>query len=186
MAPTGKSRGFSLIEIMVVVTIIGIVMSVMVLSLSLVGDDREVHKQARRFMTLLDISQDEAMMQGREFGIELILDGYRFVEFDPASGQWAEIEFDDTLKLTRLPDGFELSLYLEDKRVLLEPEPAKLMYDDRPGAPPNNYSPQLLVYSSGATTPFDLTITRIYDQTLVQIEGDLLGNVEILELDERL
>ncbi|HNP36456.1 MAG TPA: type II secretion system minor pseudopilin GspH [Woeseiaceae bacterium] len=184
MIIAGRSRGFSLIEIMVSVAIIGIVMSVAVLSLNLLSDDRDVQKQARRFVALLDVAQDEAMMQGREFGVEVMRGAYRFVEYDPVSNQWAALEADDTLKLSNLPEDYEISLYLEDKEILLDAEPKKLQYDDRPGAPPNNFAPQLLIYSSGESTPFKLAVTRAYDQRRVEIEGDLLGNMQIIKNDD--
>ena len=60
-----RSRGFTLIEILVVVIIIGTVMSIAVLSLNLASDDRDLQTEARRFMSLVEVVQDEAMVQGR-------------------------------------------------------------------------------------------------------------------------
>jgi type II secretion system protein H len=63
------SAGFTLIEILVVVTVIGIIVSIGLLSLSVLGDDRQLRIEARRIATLLASAQDEAVMQGREFGL---------------------------------------------------------------------------------------------------------------------
>ncbi|MEO1202608.1 MAG: type II secretion system minor pseudopilin GspH, partial [Pseudomonadota bacterium] len=119
-------RGFTLIELLVAVVIIAIVLSVTVLSVGLVGDDREVQTEARRLMTLLEVSQDEAMMQGREFGIEFLRQGYRFVEYDPLSNLWFEQVEDEILRYRALPEGVEIELFLEDRPVALAIEPAVL------------------------------------------------------------
>lgn len=180
MARKGHLRGFTLIEILVSIVIIGIVMSVAVLSLSIVGDDRDVRKEARRLMTLLDVAQTEAMMQGREFGVEFMTGSYRFMEFDPIINRWDEITLDDTLRTWRLPDDMEIDLILEDKRVTLDTEPAELKYDPKTGASANNYGPHLLLFSSGESTPFEVTVVRARDDVAIAIAGDLLGNLDFV------
>ena len=85
------SRAFTLIEILVVVSIIGIVLSIAVISLGVLGDDRELREEARRFAALVQVAQDEALMQGREFGIEFMSNGFRFVEYDPFLNRWDEV-----------------------------------------------------------------------------------------------
>lgn len=175
----GRSRGFTLIEILVAVVIIGIVMSVTVLSLSLASNDRELRKQARRFVSLVDLAQTDSMMQGRDFGIEFMTGAYRFVEYDPEYNRWGEPLFDDSLRLWQLPEGYELGLVLEDKRVLLEPDPGVL--EDESGAQSDTvYSPHMFIFSSGDMTPFEITITRLADNLSVVVEGDLLGNLEVV------
>lgn len=175
----GRARGFTLIEILVAVVIIGIVMSVTVLSLSLASNDRELKKQARRFMSLIDLAQTDSMMQGRDFGIEFMTGAYRFVEYDAEFTRWDEPLFDESLRLWQLPEGYELGLVLEDKRVLLEPEP-RTLDDESDSRPDALYSPHMFIFSSGDITPFEVTITRLTDNLSVIVEGDLLGNLEIV------
>lgn len=181
---TSHSRGFTLIEILVAVVIIGIVMSIAVLSLSIVGDDREVRKEARRLVSLLEVAQNDAMLQGREFGIEYTLNAYRFVEYDPATNQWAQPLGDDSLKLWQLPDDYEISLFLEDQKILLEAEPKVIEYEENPGPQSEEYAPHALIFSSGDSTPFELHMTRQVDGIRVAVKGDLLGNIEFIPEDE--
>ena len=57
-------RAFTLIEILVVITIVGIVVSIALLSLGVLGDDRDLRKEGRRMIALVQLAQDEATMQG--------------------------------------------------------------------------------------------------------------------------
>lgn len=181
MTPTGRERGFTLIEILVAVTLIAIVLTVALLSINLVRDDRDLRNESERLVALLEAARDDAMFQGREFGLEAVRGGYRFVEYDPASEQWAEVPGDDFLTSWTLPEGLELTLEIEDKQIVLASEPAEIEYDPRPGAAPSRYAPHLLIFSSGEMTPFRMRITRQSDRLFAVVEGDLLGRIEIVE-----
>ena len=180
--------GFTLIELLVVIVIVGTVLSIGMLSFGLLSSDRDLQTEARRIIALAEITQDEAFMQGREFGIEFMTSSYRFVEYDVFSGQWAEVPGDDTLRLRALPDGVEFELFLEDKRVALDEEPAE--FED----PEENlvrdssktYAPHLLIYSSGDATPFELHVWRVFDDRRVILRGDALGAVEVVNPDEEI
>jgi len=178
MNTPGRGRGFTLIEILVALVIVGIVLSVALLSTNLVGNDRELDEESRRLAALIEVARDDAMFQGRELGIEMLSTGYRFVEFDPYTNQWAVIPDDETLRHWNLPETVELELVLEDKRVQLDEEPKEIRYDPRTGASIGNYAPHLLIYSSGDMTPFEITLTRPFDTTTAILRGDLLGNLE--------
>ena len=102
--PGFGERGFTLIEVLVVVVIVGIISAVVLLSTSLVRDDRDLQQEAKRLASLIELSSDEALFQGRDLGIEFMTGGYRFVEFDPYLSQWNEIAGDDFLRSRTLPE----------------------------------------------------------------------------------
>ena len=85
-----------------------------------------------------------------------------------------------------LPEELEFELFLEDRRIQLENDPAT--FDDPEETSVRSatdvYSPHLLVYSSGDATPFELHILRRFDDSRVALRGDALGAVEIVKPDE--
>jgi general secretion pathway protein H len=180
------ATGFTLIEILVVLVIVSTVVSITMLSFGILGNDRDLQTEARRFGALAELVRDEASMQGREFGIELMTTSYRFVEYDTYGGRWAEVPGDETLRLRGLPEDVEFELYLEDKRIVLVEDPESLEDPDEDSdrGRAESYSPHLLIYSSGDTTPFELHIWRAFDDERVVLRGDALGMVEILNQDE--
>lgn len=182
-----RARGFTLIEILVAVVIIGIVMSVTVLSMSLASDDRDIKKEARRMMSLIELAQTDSMTQGRDFGIEFMTGAYRFVEYDAEFNRWGEPLFDPSLRLWQLPEGYEFELQLEGQRIQLNDQPVSLEADDDDELAQAlaNYAPHMLIFSSGDMTPFELRIRRLNDNLSVGIEGDLLGNLEVITDETR-
>ncbi|MDH3908939.1 MAG: prepilin-type N-terminal cleavage/methylation domain-containing protein, partial [Gammaproteobacteria bacterium] len=68
----GRSGGFTLVEILVVIVIISIVMSIAMLSITLAGGDNQLRDEAQRVISLVDVAQDESLLQGREFGLEFM------------------------------------------------------------------------------------------------------------------
>ncbi len=176
----GRNGGFTLIEILVVIVIIGIVMSVAILSITLAGGDNQLRDEAQRIVSLVEVAKDESLLQGREFGLEFMQDAYRFVEFDPLARQWSEIIGDDTLRLRQLPEQLELELYIEDRRVALKTDPARMSSGDeeRPGI--ERYAPHVLIYSSGDMSPFEVHFLRRIDDGLVAVRADYAGTLEIV------
>jgi len=174
-------NGFTLIEVLVVVTIIGIISAVVVLSVGNLGDDRELQTEARRITSLIEMASDEATLQGRDFGLELLQSGYRFVEYDALTGQWSEVFGDELMRLRQLAQDTEFDLFLEDRRVLLDIDAADSAQND---AADDNYLseaylPHILILSSGDITPFRLEIVRNTDRSSVSLGVSANGEITV-------
>lgn len=177
-----NGSGFTLIEILVVVVIIGIISAIVVLGLGNLGGDRELRNEARRMTALIEMALDEATMQGRDFGLELMQSGYRFVEFDPLTEQWSEVIGDDLMRPRSLAEDTEFDLFLEDKRVLLKADAADTKEsddDDDDRDLSDDYLPHVLVLSSGDITPFVLEIFRNSDRASIQLSASPAGELKV-------
>jgi general secretion pathway protein H len=168
---------------MVSMVIIAILLTLAVLSLGILGDDDNLNREVRRISSLIELVTDEATTQGRDFGMEFMTAGYRFVEYDPLLDQWFEVIGDDYLVQRNLDEGVEFELFLEERRVLLhidaqqteenedEQESQRDLTDD--------YIPHVLIMSSGDVTPFELRLVRNADRSEIALTMSLAGELEI-------
>lgn len=187
MGTRSPNAGFTLIELLVVIVVIAIILSVSVFSMSIVRDDRELQREVYRIGSLLEVAQDEAVMQGREFGLEIMLNSYRFVEFDPFERIWVEVAEGDQFRFRQLAEDVEIELRLEDKFIELEFEAHDLSEeeDDNKSNSKNDYAPHILIFSSGDSTPFELRLVNRDLEQVVILTGDLTGKVEVMTESEK-
>jgi general secretion pathway protein H len=181
-----QQRGFTLIEILVVVVIVATIVSITLLSVGVVGEDNELDKERRRLTTLIEMAQEDATMQGREFGVELMRSSYRFVEFDPLTRQWAEVPGDDLYRLRSLPEGVEFALFIDDKLIPLEEDPQVLgdASDSMIMSGVKPYLPHLFVFASGEASVYEIRLRRPQTEREVIMRGDVLGQIRFGEDDE--
>lgn len=85
--PDTRSNGFSLVEMMVVLMIMGLLASVAVLSLP--GDERKLRGEAERFAARTSAARDEAIIGARPVALVVSDEGYYFEQRN--QGQWRQL-----------------------------------------------------------------------------------------------
>jgi general secretion pathway protein H len=159
-----NSCGFTLLEIMAVVVIIGIVLTFMTLSTG--GDNRaeQMQREAQRLLALLELASDEAVMRSEQLALRVGENDYEFMILD--GNQWLPLDDDRPLRPRQLPKGIELRLELEEN-----PPPGLTAENDE--------QPQVFLLSSGEMTPFVLTLSAPESEKSYHIKASLLGRVEL-------
>lgn len=166
-------RGMTLIEILVVVLVIGILSALATLSIGLLGDDREIEDESRRLADAIALLQEQAQLEGRDYGILLEPARYEFQRFDAFEQRWVTVEDDPALRARELPTDLAFELHLEGRAILLRREPV-----------PDARLPQLVAWGSGDMTPYRLAIVRKGGGRITLI-GAADGSIEIERSDEQ-
>ncbi len=161
-----RAGGFTLLEVMVVVVIIGIMLTVSAMSLR--GDSHAelMQREATRLIALLDLASDEAVMRSEQLAVRFTDDGYAFMLLQ--NGRWVLVNDNQPLRPRKLPDNIELRLELEDN------PPPSLVSEE-------SDLPQVYLLSSGEMTPFVVTLFSPGTERRFVVKGTLLGHLELEE-----
>jgi general secretion pathway protein H len=179
----GRAGGFTLLELMVVVLIIGLLAAAMVLSVGITGQDQALEKESERAFALVRYAREKAEIETREFGLYLGEHEYEFLTFDPRRQIWRSVDEDESLRLRELPAGLKLSLVVEGRQVVLKsPDPRKTEKQREEEA--RTRVPHIIIYSNGDLTPFELTLEREEPLRSVTIASTDEGRIEAGELVE--
>lgn len=158
-------RGFTLLELLVVLVIIGIILSFAVLSVGDGGLEQQAEEETRRLAALMDLAAEQAILESRELGMVFLPSGYRFVTHVVEA--WQEINDDTLLRPRTLPEGLHIELFLEALPVELNRRQQGVL------------TPHLILFSSGERTPFRLTIESDSHPAPLQLSGELFGKVKV-------
>jgi type II secretion system protein H len=118
--------GFTLLEIMIVVVIIGILVTGALLSLGAIGKDSGLQQERDRLSALIAYGRERGSMLTLEYGIRCGQHGYRFVYYDNRLMRWTPETVDDTLRPRRLPSGLQLDLTIEGHPIVLDDKALKI------------------------------------------------------------
>lgn len=153
-------RGFTLIEVMVVLVIIGIMINYAVLSFGNNSKADQLETEATRFKSLLEVASEEALLRSSIMGIDILEDGYAFLRLE--EGEWQPTD-DNLFRDRKLPDDMRLTL------ITGQP----------PGDAEEKRTPEIILLNSGELTPFDLKITSLASDDYFRLSGGETGEVTL-------
>ncbi|MEM7283709.1 MAG: type II secretion system minor pseudopilin GspH [Pseudomonadota bacterium] len=164
-------RGFTLLELMVVMVLISIIAGWFFLNTNIAGVERHLRLEAERLQALIYMAAEESVLYGREYGLEIAEDGYAFAVLNPDTQIWETPAEMRSLRPRTLPAGMSLELYLENTDVILQVEETEESDEELP-------QPQIFVLSSGELTPFELRLDSEFSEAFVELEGFVTGSIE--------
>lgn len=170
------SRGFTLLEVLMVVLVVGILSAMVLLSLNPGGAERHLNDEAERLASLLSLAGSEAVMQNREYGLQFDDNGYRFLCMDNTTQRWSLCEGDSLFKEHKLPDGLEIRVLASSRMQIPEAPMSQAESSVAQEAP--DLQPDILLLSSGEASPGELEVRVIDDPSKrVKVVLDEIGRV---------
>jgi general secretion pathway protein H len=166
-----RSKGFTLVEILVVVVIMAIVISLAILSVGTTGRDTQLDEESRRIEGLVGLLHERALLEGRDFGLRIEPDAYEFVVYDQRHDRWTTLDQEHEFRRRDLPKGVSFQLELDSQVVVIKPRDRNLKSDT------SSPAPQLAIAASGEGTPFRLTLLRDGTASRASVDGDALGKI---------
>jgi len=166
MSPTNpKHRGFTLIELLVVLVLVGIMISMVVLS---VGGQQE--KQLRheiiRLQQVIRLAHEEAILNRKELAIRFSPQAYQFESLEDK--EWQGISSPDFMRYREIDEAFIITLLQDGIPIPLQ----------------NEDGGRILLASSGEMTPFELELRLIDSDAHFRMTGSAYGDLSIEGLDD--
>jgi general secretion pathway protein H len=164
-------RGFTLIEIMVVLFIMGIAASAVVLNFTGQDNADGLRKETQRLEVVFNMASDYAVLNQRQLGlrVEEKSNSYYFMLLDE-NQEWVKLSLDATFEEHELPELFTLELSLTDlpwdtedslfstevfdEKLSLDDDEVQIGDEEDKKLPP----PQVFIFSSGEITPFSINL----------------------------
>jgi general secretion pathway protein H len=187
-------NGFTLIELLVVLVIIGVLATLVSLSVSGRATDDRMQAESRRLEQIFRLASDEAQVNGVELGFRHTTDGFDFLTLD-AGGNWVPIP-EGPFHPRLVPAPFYLELRVEGrliKPIVAEAPVApsdkakdkdgdgkahKFFDNEAHKKAENKVLPQVLIMSTGEMTAFTLDLKLKDYRSYYRLEGDEVGGLK--------
>ena len=161
--------GFTLLELMLVILLIGLLAVMVTLNLSSDSRHERLTAEAERFQQITQYVAETALLRQQEWGLYVVNDRYGFVYFDNPSAKWLEAEEPKGLVQHQLPENIRMALELDGLQATEDNLLAQLEWqldedeqqsDEQRDIP---VLPQVFILSSGEISPFKLVFSEHSD-----------------------
>ena len=155
-----NNQGFTLIELMIVVLIIGISTSMAVLYID--NSDDRLKSEAKRLLAMTQLTRDEAIITGRSLAMILNSSDYSFSRME--NGKWTKLST-KPFRTILLNDDIRLRFILADSLSASSNQQANLLYFLATGE-----TSQFQVWISNDNTEYVLSSTTLGELSLKKAE----------------
>lgn len=157
-------QGFTLIEILVVIILLGIVMTYAMLSMGN-SQSEQLEEDMRRLLQIVRLAHEEAIINQQTLAIKFSPHSYALQRYERQSkiSVWIPVTVPAFFLPKKLDESYEIKLLQDGLSVSLKEEDGG----------------KILMYSSGEMTPFELQVSLPDSKINYRLTGDLMGTLEI-------
>jgi general secretion pathway protein H len=186
-------QGFTLLEVLVMMIIIGITISFITLSIGGGTQARELRAEAERLQGVVQLAREEAILLGRPLGLRVVENydadvarhAYEFAVYE--RGEWQALDKHSVLLQHILPESIELDLALDglNTRFLSDSKSKK---DDKKAKEKGGeekqrfakFEPDIFFLQSGEFAPaFSISVLLHGSDERFILEGNPLGQLKV-------
>ena len=153
-----RAKGFTLIEILVVLVIVGVMISLVTISIGTTGRDNQLDEETRRIEALLSLLHDRAVLEGRDFGMKIQPAAYEFMVFDNRRQLWLHFDDENQYRSRTLPPGLSFQLQLDSQQIVLKQVDSTFKKDEPP--PPHSWRSQRAAKALRSGSPCSVRARR--------------------------
>jgi len=161
-------RGFTLIEILIVVVILSILTVMGVQMVSSGSVERNLRHHARVVQSTIEYACDQATLQNIPYGVRFFNKAYVFFQYN--NQQWQAVISDDINFSRELTDGSIFSLEIDGQFVVLHDDEIEI--------------PHIMCDTSGQMTAFELIVSDATERHRYQLKTTDFWQLEGQWLDE--
>jgi len=167
-----RQSGFTLIEIMVVMVLLGLISSIALTTVGGGNQKRELMNEVNRLHAVLRMAAEESIFSNTEIGVVIESDLYEFLTYNESEGKWVAAE-PLFLRSYSLPEWISLDFQREGKKRKIlgsQSEDDSSILDSQASK-----KPDFMLLSSGEVTGFSINM---------QIKDDSDSRIEIKTNDQ--
>ena len=197
LTPRYYQKGFTLIEVMAVVVVIGIAAAVVSFSVGDGARPQQIKSAARQLYGSINLVIEESLLTGQVFGLRFDIDSgddgqvysYEWMQFNPEPKvrAWQKVEIKEFQKQL-LPEGVELIVEVEKQKIIIgstnKKEDALFEVKKQKDEKKPIY-PDIWFLPSGETQNFTISIAdEEKPEAKYLIKGNMLGQLTFKRPDE--
>ena len=187
-SPT-KNKGFTLLEVLVVIALIGLIISSIQFNFSGKRPEDTLKQVSVQFAEVFTSAANYGLLNNIELGLFIEDNSYRFLGYDGV--KWSELPQQEWLAVKTLPENVELTLTLDDlpieEPLLFDSSVFKAQDEEylsfnaieaeKNAEKEQLVFPQVYILSGGDITPFSLTFHFNEEASLVEDLSELAYRV---------
>jgi general secretion pathway protein H len=158
------NRGFTLIEILIVIVIIGITVGFAMIAFGDFGASRRILFSAEQLVNTLHLAQQQAILETSTLGLRIDNNSYQILRFENSSS-WEPISNKGVFKVNYFPQHTVITLKTNTK--------------------PLQGSPSIIINSSGNMTPFTLSFGTSKETALTVVTGSHDGSLNFATVNPK-